>query len=539
MYLTIFFFPQARCKQCFHLAFLSAKDKTDGIWQSITAVCRFSGGTDKMIAIYAQEPYEKMDAISTEKQINLCLRGCTGEYTPFIDNVCTGKKNVKPSFNQLIKAVERGEIEKIVVYSLENIVHSLTEFSHMWEVLLANRTEFFAVKENFDTSTPTGQAILKIIMTFAQIERKNIAQRIKNNYRERAERGVYPGGPAPFGFDIGRTAMDGKPVSILTPNDKISVVKKIFELYAKGNISLGKLASYLHEEGIPGINRTGWDNVSISRILHNPVYVKADAGIYSYFKRKGIVIFNDIEKFNGEKGCWLLGKRTQDMDIPEQTGEILVTACHDGIINSETFLKCQQRLDANKRLKSTGNGAYTWLAGLVKCGYCGYSMQAVSANCGRYIYLICTGKTNFKVCDAKFRSPHVDAIEPIVADKINEKLRELNSVKTREKYSGTELEGLRSELAETEKEISNLMDGLAGANGVSAGYINSRIAELDTKKCNLVNSIKNMLECHRSIELPDCDFSTLPFEQKKSLAKILIRKVCLTNGHVDIDWCKV
>lgn len=492
-----------------------------------------------MIAIYAQEPYNKTSEISVDDQISFCLRECASEYTPFVDKYCPEKKNKRPALKQLLQAVERGEIEKIIVYNFSVIVNSLSEFSHMWETLNVNGTQFCSVKDNFDSSTPTGQAIINVIMTFSQIERQNIAQRIRDNYRERAKRGIYPGGPAPFGFDIEHTIMDGKSVSILKPNDKISIVNEIFELYAQGNISLGKLATYLHEHGIPGINRSGWDNVSISRILHNPVYVKADASIYNYFKQKGVVIYNEIDQFTGDKGCWLLGKRAQDQDSPEQASELLVAACHDGIVSSETFLKCQRRLDANKRLKNTGNGAYTWLAGLVKCGYCGYSMQAVSANGGRYVYLICTGKTNFKVCDAKFHSPHVDEIEPLVEEKINEKLKELKSKNLHNKCNETELQALKNELSEIESEISSLVNALAHANSVSARYINERIGELDKKKGNLTNSIKKMLECRCSIELPDSDFSSLSFEQKRYLAKVLIHKVCLTNGNVDIDWCKV
>ena len=74
-----------------------------------------------MIAIYAHQSIEKPDAISIEDQINLCLRECTGEYTSFVEKNSSGKKDDTPAFNQLIKAVERGEIERIIVYRLDNI----------------------------------------------------------------------------------------------------------------------------------------------------------------------------------------------------------------------------------------------------------------------------------------------------------------------------------------------------------------------------------------------------------------------------------
>ena len=43
-------------------------------------------------------------------------------------------------------------------------------------------TKLDSVNEKFDTSTPMGQAMLQIVMVFAELERKTIRQRIIDNY---------------------------------------------------------------------------------------------------------------------------------------------------------------------------------------------------------------------------------------------------------------------------------------------------------------------------------------------------------------------
>ncbi|MEG6571848.1 recombinase family protein [[Clostridium] cellulosi] len=488
-----------------------------------------------MIAIYARQTKNDPNG---DKQIELCLRECTGEYAPFIEKPVDSKSKERPAMRSLIQAVERGEIERVVVYRIDLMFNTLTEFSHLWNVLQQANAEFTSVSENFDTSTEKGKEILKIMMEFARIERENIGNRIRDNYRERAEKGIYPGGPAPYGFTIEHTVIDGKKASILVPNSNIEVVQEIFELYSQGEISLGKLAAYLHEKGVPGIKRSGWDNVSISRILHNPVYVKSNEDVYNYYKEKGTTIYNSKEQFNMGKGCWLLGKRSQDQD-KEQNGELLVVARHDGVISPEVFLKCQRRLDANRKLKNTGNGAYTWLSGLVKCGYCGYSMQAVSANGGKYVYLICTGKTNFKVCRAKFRSPHVEAVEPYVEEKLNERLIELRKNRKTKTRENIEVEKLKKELNDIEMQINNLVNSIAMANDVLIGYINARVKELDKRKSEILNYLKTNFERCHSMELPSSDFSSLSFEQKKDVAKALIKKISLTKGNIDIEWAQI
>lgn len=491
-----------------------------------------------MIAIYVRQI---KNAPQAEKQIELCLRKCTGEYMPFVEKATDAKDKERPVMHSLIQAVELGKIDKVVVYRIDIMFNTLTEFSHLWQILNKNNTEFIAISENFDTSTDSGKEILRIMMEFAKIERENIGNRIRDNYRERAKKGIYPGGPAPYGFDIGRAEIDGHEASMLVPNEKIEVVKEIFKLYSEGGISLGKLAAYLHDKGISGIKRSGWDNVSISRILHNPVYVKSNEDIYNYFKDKGIAIYNDKEKFLTGKACWLLGKRAQGQDGEDghYDNELLVSACHDGVVDADVFLKCQHRLDANRKLKNTGNGAITWLSGLVKCGYCGYSMQAVCANGGKYVYLICTGKTNFKVCQTKFRSPHVDMVEPYVEEKLNKRLAELKKIMASGSKEYVEVAKLKSELKDVETQISNLINSLASANTVLTGYINTRIKELDNRKKEIINLLKNRFECSKAMDLPESDFSSLPFEQKKEIAKVLIKKILLTKENIEIEWTRI
>ena len=74
------------------------------------------------------------------------------------------------------------------------------------------------------------------------------------------------------------------------------------------NASLGKIAGSLTQAGVACKKRWGWDNVALSRILHSPVYVKADEKIYKYFKEKGNYVFsNTMEEFDGKRSA-ILGR---------------------------------------------------------------------------------------------------------------------------------------------------------------------------------------------------------------------------------------
>jgi len=176
-----------------------------------------------------------------------------------------------------MKDVEAGKIGKLYVYRLDRFSRSVADFGRLWEILKAHNVEFMSVNESFDTTTPMGRAMLHIIMVFAQLERETTAERVRDNYYRRASLGAWPGGPAPFGFSIGRArGKDGREVPTLVMNDASAVVMRIFQAYAQKGASLGSVAKILNEEEIGGAKRTTWDNVGISRILHNPAYVMAD-----------------------------------------------------------------------------------------------------------------------------------------------------------------------------------------------------------------------------------------------------------------------
>ncbi len=82
-----------------------------------------------------------------------------------------------------------------------------------------------------------------IILTFAQLERETTAVRVKDNYYIRIKTGSWPGGPAPYGFDIARIMDErGKNIPSLKPNKSIEIVKRIFYEYCEPDSSLGSIA---------------------------------------------------------------------------------------------------------------------------------------------------------------------------------------------------------------------------------------------------------------------------------------------------------
>ena len=220
-----------------------------------------------MDAIYARQSVDKADSLSIQGQIDLCRREVSSEYQVYEDKGYSGKNTDRPAFQRLMDDVEQGLIRKIVVYRLDRFSRSIADFGRLWEILKRHKVEFISINETFDTSTPMGRAMLNIIMVFAQLERETTAERVRDNYFQRAKLGSWPGGPAPYGFSIQKLpAADGRQVPALCPNEHAAVVERIFSAYAQPEATLGSVARALNADEIPGPKRPTWDNVTLSRI---------------------------------------------------------------------------------------------------------------------------------------------------------------------------------------------------------------------------------------------------------------------------------
>lgn len=433
----------------------------------------------------------------------------------------------------MIAAVRHGEIDKIIVYRLDRISRSLNDFSRIWDILKEHGAEFVSVNEKFDTSTPVGRAMVFIIMVFAQLERETIAERVKDNYYQRVKRGTYPGGKAPFGFKLIRINLNSHTVSTIEPDSNIETVKTMFNDYAFSNVSLGKIAKKLVEDGVPGIERKTWDNVSISRILHNPAYVKADADIYYYYKSKGLIMYNDISDYTGQKGLLVCGKRDHNLNkYNNLKDQLLALSLHDGVIDSRTFLACQRKLDNNRQLKNTGSGKHTWLSGLIKCGRCGYSLRVVSGRKGQ-LYFYCSGKSNLHICDAVHHE-QIEDVENYVGKKLQNEIDRLSKLPAPEENQPDHNEE-KIKVAKIDEQISNLMDRLEEANEITMRYINTRISELDEKRSKLLNII-NSAPLKPMFKFNNCNFKALDFDGKKAVSQALIDYVSVLDGNVTVEF---
>lgn len=329
-----------------------------------------------MYAIYVRQSLDKKDSISIEMQTELCSKIIPDEYNRVIfqDKGYTGTNTKRPAFQRMLKQIENGDIECIVVYKLDRISRSLIDFAKLSDLLELKNVKLISYSEQFDTRTPIGQMLVKLLIMFAEMEQKTIAARISDNYLARAEMRKPLGGVKPYGYTL---QWEIKP-------DEALVVKQIYSSAVNG-MSFDGTAVMLNESNISSPSGKKWTGTQISRILRNPVYAAGNWDVRSYLASKGTLLHRDEEYCKGNGS----------IAIERSDGFHIAAGEHEGIIPSDVWLAVQDIIFQRKPSSNSGSGGKSWLQGLVLCGKCGGSCYVRSSGKDeRYIYFVCRGKRN-------------------------------------------------------------------------------------------------------------------------------------------------
>ena len=346
------------------------------------------------IAIYARKSKLTDKGESIENQISTCkdyiMTWCNIdkthiEFTIYKDEGFSGGNTDRPQFQKLIKDAKKRKFNILVCYRLDRVSRSVSDFTNTYELLQQYNIEFISVKEQFDTSTPLGRAMLNISMVFAQLERETIAERIKDNMLALAKTGRWLGGTTPAGFIsspieyIDHDMRAKKMFKLIVNPEEMQKVKTIYSKFFELR-SLRSVESYLLINDIYTRKNCKYSPDTIKDILTNPTYVVADESIYHYFKGLGCQICNEPISFDGKHGLMVYNRTSQSgkkrASRPYEDW-IISIGQHEPLILGEQWILIQNILASNtgKAFYNKQDMQYGLLTNLIKCKLCHSRMK--------------------------------------------------------------------------------------------------------------------------------------------------------------------
>lgn len=110
---------------------------------------------------------------------NYCEQNQITDYEIFADENQSGTKASRPGLDRMMKAVENGEIDTVVVFAFSRYARSVTHMLKGLEKMKQCKTNFVSLSEKLDLNTSLGHVVFVIISVIAQLERDLIAERVR------------------------------------------------------------------------------------------------------------------------------------------------------------------------------------------------------------------------------------------------------------------------------------------------------------------------------------------------------------------------
>lgn len=477
------------------------------------------------IAIYSRKSKFTGKGESIENQIDMCRSYIFSHFpeaseeniSVFEDEGFSGQSLNRPQFKNLMEIEKKVPFDVIVVYRLDRISRNVGDFAGLIDELNGYKTAFVSIKEQFDTSTPMGRAMMNIAAVFAQLERETIAERVKDNMYMLAKTGRWLGGTTPLGFDSEKVDyIDDKGVNRkcckLTENyEQLETVKLMYKKFRELR-SMKKLETYLLNRKITTQNNCQFYVNTIRTILSNPVYCTADKFSYDYFNIQGCDIAASREECDGSRGFIGYSKtetsRGGERIINDRKEWIIAIGRHKGIISGEEWVEVQSILEENADSKikyKQSHNPTALLSGILFCE-CGSYMRPkyhrVNKNGVKPYSYMCELKERSKKEKCDCHNLNGMAADNLICNiLLNYDIPDSIFNRYLDKLSKSNFKADTSELiksqeaikAKKQREISALIKALtADVNKTTIQYINKEISVINEAITAADNEIKRL-----------------------------------------------
>ncbi len=150
--------------------------------------------------------------------------GWTVVSTAYDDGGYSGGSMERPALRALLNDIADRKIDVVVVYKVDRLTRSLTDFARIVEVFDRQGASFVSVTQQFNTTSSMGRLTLNVLLSFAQFEREVTGERIRDKIAASKKKGLWMGGWVAIGYD-----KNDRTLSINEP--EAEVVRTIFRLY--------------------------------------------------------------------------------------------------------------------------------------------------------------------------------------------------------------------------------------------------------------------------------------------------------------------
>lgn len=408
------------------------------------------------------------------------------EYEYYVDGGYSGKDLNRPAIQKLIQDVKEHKIDTVIVFKLDRISRSQKDTLYLIEeVFNKYGVGFISMKENFDTTSPFGKAMIGVLSVFAQLERETILERTRIGIKKRAESGLWRGGgkiPFPYRYD--------KEQGILIPiPEQVEILNKMISMYLSGK-SFNNIGEVVNMD---------------ERMVERRLLSITNTGVIPY---KG-------EIYEGQ---------------------------HEAVVSKELY---EEILRVNKLRSREKYDKHYLLTGKVICGHCGakYRYQ----KWGKRLVMYCNSQQSSRkryIKDSNCKNKRWDTfeIEHIVLEQLFSMSLDENLFKETFNIATVNvINELKERKDKIDKQINNLISFIS--EGIAVDETRKKIKDLECERESIKVKIENSEQRERAnkvafetVKSISSTWNCMTFEEQRSIIEHLIDRVEIDNNKVSIFY---
>lgn len=413
----------------------------------------------------------------------------------------------RPEALKMLDNVESGMYDGVVVVELERLSRgNQIDQVEIAETFKKSGTKIYTLNKVYDLSSGNDfdEEFFEFGLFMSRREYKVIKRRLLRGRLQSQKEGYFIGSTLPYGFSKERDIRG----FVLVPNDETQFVQLIFNKYVYENYSISDIRKYLDSNGIKPLKDAMWSNLAIKRILSNKLYL------------------GYIRQNTRHKAVYIKGK-------------------HNAVIDEHVFELAQEKLKI-KSVKNKKSAPLTNpLASLVKCAFCGSTMQ----------------KATTKLRCYKEGCPNVlsyfDVIEKRIIEELQTELADFNyfldnyedEMISQRKTAKVEADLIKKQIAKKDKMINRACEMLEEGIYTKAKFI-ERTAILEKEKELLqasLSALENSSISNQDVRVRKAipilekvlqQYWSLPAKDKNDLLKAIIERVEYKKTKHNTRWNK-
>lgn len=422
----------------------------------------------------------------------------------------------RPALKEMLRDIREGKLNCVLAYKIDRLTRSVKDFHILMDLFDRFGVKFVSVTQSLDTQNPMGRLLRNVLLDFAQFEREMTADRTRDKMYQRAQKGLWNGGNAPYGYEAENKRL-------VTNGEEASRVEFMFHHFANAP-SLSRLRDELHRRGWYTRSGKPWGKTALDQILRNPTYC-------------GLVRFND-QRFRGQ---------------------------HQALIEETLFNKVQA-VRRDRSHSATKISRTFLLKGLIRCSECGSWMtphytqkRSKDRTVYRIPYYRCTKTMHFNNAVCTVKHVNADQVEQIVVGKLSElslnedylrtSVEELNrDLKRKAEPLEREAVQVKKRLQEIEQEITRYVKAL-GQGKLSIGRLEKEIGGLEGDRQVLQRHYDGLQReintsvvrdynaeiLHRTLKDFRTAFTALNPQEQSEALQCVLKSVTVHPGKLDLE----